>query len=155
MTEQPDSSGVLLPPPVIYSLFLVVGVAIDYYWPTSLFEPLIQVIAGAGLLLASVVLFALALREFTRAKTSLSVTRSTSKLVTTGPFRVSRNPIYLALNLFYTGIAVLGDLPWTLALVVPAGVTLKYAVVQREEAYLEHKFGEDYRRYKASVRRWI
>ena len=90
-----------------------------------------------------------------RARTSLDFRRPTIALVTTGPFRFSRNPSYLSLSLLYIGIGIAMDSIWVLAMIIPVVVVTHVTVIVREERYLERVFGEDYRRYKASVRRWL
>ncbi len=72
-----------------------------------------------------------------------------------GPYRFTRNPIYLGMTIIFTGIAIAADSIWVLALLVPVLVIMNIGVIMREERYLEGKFGEDYRQYKASVRRWL
>ena len=76
-------------------------------------------------------------------------------LVTTGIHGWSRNPIYVGMLLIYAGIGVAARSPWILILVLPLFVILRYGVVAREEAYLERRFGDSYRDYKARVRRWL
>lgn len=81
--------------------------------------------------------------------------KPTPELIVGGPFRFSRNPIYVGLALIQTGIGVaLGNL-WILLLLVPTLAVLRRGVIEKEEAYLERKFGESYVRYRASVRRWL
>ena len=79
----------------------------------------------------------------------------TRALVTTGIHGWSRNPIYVGLFLVYGGIAIAMHSPWALILAVPLAVTIRYGVIAREEAYLEERFGDAYRDYKARVRRWL
>jgi protein-S-isoprenylcysteine O-methyltransferase Ste14 len=81
--------------------------------------------------------------------------KPTTALVTEGPFRYSRNPIYVALTLLYVGVALLINALWILLLIVPAVLVLRYGVIAREEAYLARKFGDAYRQYMAQVRRWL
>jgi protein-S-isoprenylcysteine O-methyltransferase Ste14 len=81
--------------------------------------------------------------------------KPTTALVTEGPFRYSRNPIYVALTLLYVGVALLINALWILLLVVPAVLVLRYGVIAREEAYLTRKFGDAYRQYTTQVRRWL
>ena len=76
-------------------------------------------------------------------------------LVTTGIHGSSRNPIYVGMFLFYAGIGVAARIPWVPVLAVPLAVTMRYGVVAREEAYLEQRFGDAYREYKARVLRWL
>ena len=79
----------------------------------------------------------------------------TTALVTTGPYRISRNPGYLGLALAYAGIAVLAHAVWVLAMLVPALVVVDRMVIAREERYLERRFGEQYSSYKRRTRRWL
>jgi len=81
--------------------------------------------------------------------------KPTTALVTEGPFRYSRNPIYVALTLLYVGVALLINALWILLLVVPALMALRYGVIAREEAYLTQKFGDAYHQYTTQVRRWL
>jgi protein-S-isoprenylcysteine O-methyltransferase Ste14 len=107
------------------------------------------------LIAVGVILFVLSLYRFRHLGTSVQTRKPTTTLITDGPYRFSRNPIYLAFTIFSAGIGIAADLPWILALLVPALVVIRWGVIAREERYLEHKFGEDYRRYKAAVRRWV
>lgn len=150
-----DNPGVIAPPPLIYLGFLVVGLALDYLWPVAPVAEGARYPAGFALIAVGLVMFALAVREFFKAGTSVETRKPTSAIVTRGPFRLSRNPIYVALSLVYAGIGFAVDSAWVLALLAPALVVMRYGVVAREERYLERKFGEEYLRYKASVRRWL
>jgi protein-S-isoprenylcysteine O-methyltransferase Ste14 len=90
-----------------------------------------------------------------RAGTNIRPDQPTLAVVSDGPFRFTRNPLYLALTGLYVGITLLADALWPLLLLVPVLVVLQWGVVAREERYLEAKFGEPYRAYKARVRRWV
>jgi protein-S-isoprenylcysteine O-methyltransferase Ste14 len=78
-----------------------------------------------------------------------------SRMVTDGPFRYTRNPAYLSMTRVYTGIASLTNALWAILLLPVALLVIQRGVIEREERYLERKFGEEYLRYKAQVRRWI
>jgi protein-S-isoprenylcysteine O-methyltransferase Ste14 len=95
------------------------------------------------------------LRVLSRAHTPVDPLKPTTALVTEGPFRYSRNPLYVALTLLYLGVAFLVNVLWILLLVVPALVVLRYGVIAREEAYLARKFGTAYHYYTTQVRRWL
>ena len=82
-------------------------------------------------------------------------TKPTRALVTTGIHGWSRNPIYLGMFLVYGGIGIAVRSPWILILALPLAVTIHHGVVAREEEYLERRFGDTYRDYKAHVRRWL
>jgi protein-S-isoprenylcysteine O-methyltransferase Ste14 len=79
----------------------------------------------------------------------------TTALVTGGPYRISRNPIYLALTLVYLGLALAWGSLWPVVLLAPLLIVMRYGVIGREERYLEARFGDAYRAYRAAVRRWI
>ena len=80
---------------------------------------------------------------------------STTTIVDTGPYRFTRNPIYLGMVLGLLGLTIALNSLWLLLTLVPFALVIRYGVVAREEAYLERKFGDDYRRYRARVRRWL
>ena len=90
-----------------------------------------------------------------RAGTNIRPDRPATVIVTDGPFRFSRNPLYLSLTLVYVGIASMMNALWPLLLLVPLLLIVQRGVVLREERYLEAKFGETYRSYKTRVRRWF
>ncbi len=78
-----------------------------------------------------------------------------TRIITTGPYRFSRNPSYVSLTMLYLGIAIAADSVWVLAGLIPTLVVMHYGVILREEEYLEAKFGQEYLRYKRSVPRWL
>jgi protein-S-isoprenylcysteine O-methyltransferase Ste14 len=110
---------------------------------------------GGGLILLGMAIFAAAVRNFSRSATPVPSTRPVRTLVTTGIHGLSRNPIYVGMFLLYAGIGVAARSAWVLVLAAPLAVTMHYGVVAREEAYLERRFGDAYREYKARVRRWL
>ena len=90
-----------------------------------------------------------------RAGTNIRPDQPTLAIVSDGPFRFTRNPLYLALTGLYLSVTLLVDALWPLLSLVPALAVLRWGVVAREERYLEVKFGEQYRAYKSRVRRWV
>jgi protein-S-isoprenylcysteine O-methyltransferase Ste14 len=115
----------------------------------------VSVPLGGTAVLVAVALFLYAVRTFRAAGTPVPGNRPTITIVRTGPYRCSRNPIYLAFSLFQLGIAVWVHSVWLLATLVGAVALIHYVVILREEQYLERKFGAQYLDYKASVRRWL
>jgi protein-S-isoprenylcysteine O-methyltransferase Ste14 len=95
------------------------------------------------------------LREYHKARTHFDPRRPSARLVTTGPYRYSRNPAYLALTLLYLGGSAAVDSLWVLAGAAPAVLAAHWGVILPEERYLEGKFGDAYRGYKRTVRRWL
>ena len=150
-----DNAGVIMPPPLIYGAGLLIGLGLDYLWPLPLLLDRGQYLVGFIIIGMSGVLIAWVLVEFGKAHTSLDVRKPTTAVVTTGPFRFSRNPAYLSLSLLFVGIAIAMDSVWVLGMLVPTLIVMHFGVIVREERYLEGKFGEEYRRYQASVRRWL
>ena len=109
----------------------------------------------ADLILTGIAVFAAGIRNFSSAATPVQGTKPTRALVTTGIHGWSRNPIYLGMFLVYGGIGLAVRSPWILILALPLALTIRYGVVAREEAYLQRRFGDAYRDYKARVRRWL
>jgi len=93
--------------------------------------------------------------QFKAAQTHIEPWRATTSIVTAGPYRFSRNPIYLAMTLVISGIGITVDGIWVIAMLAPTLLVMHYGVIAREERYLEAKFGKVYLDYKRSVRRWI
>jgi len=154
-----DKAGVIVPPPLIYLGFLVLGLGFDRFWPLPIFGGGVGAAARAGVGAAvaalGVAVAALGFLQFRKAGTNVRPDQPATALVTEGIYRHSRNPLYLALALIYSGAALAADSPWALAFLVPVLVIVRYGVIAREEAYLERKFGDEYRRFKAAVRRWL
>ena len=157
----PASAGVIARPILMFPAALLLGLALERPLPLPFPVPRIglehwigAIIAGA-LILIGIAIFAAGVRGFSRAATPLPTNQSARALVTTGVYRWTRNPIYLAFFLVYGGIGIIVRSPWILILLAPLAVIMRYGVVAREEAYLERRFGDAYQDYKARVRRWL
>ncbi len=153
--ELQDNPGVIAPPPLIYAGTLAIGLLLSSAFPVKFLpRPIalslgIPCIALAGLLTRS------AFQEMRRANTNIDPRQPAKALVTEGPFRYTRNPLYSSLTLMYTGIALVANALWAMLLLPVTLFIINRGVIEREEHYLERKFGEQYLNYKASVRRWI
>lgn len=143
------------PAPLIFVAVLVVGVWLGLAFPVSFLPRVVTLIAGVTCFLLPFGLGFAALGAMRRARTSVIPYRPTTALLTEGPYRLSRNPMYLAMAVQYVGLALLFDSIWAIALLPLVLVVVYVTVIKREERYLEQRFGEDYRAYKAKVRRWI
>jgi protein-S-isoprenylcysteine O-methyltransferase Ste14 len=153
--EAPDTAGVVARPPLIYAGALVVGLLAKTLFPSAFLPRKIARLVGLPLLGAGLVLFLSSLRTMHRAGTDVRTNKPTNSLVIEGPYRFTRNPIYLGFTLFYSGITALANsLPSALLLPFVL-VVMRRGVIEREERYLERIFGEEYPRYKARVRRWV
>src|SRR5262249_10789307 len=151
-------AGVIARPPVLFLAALLLGVAFDRLlsWPFAVpGTHAVYWMSAGSMILVGLVLFAAGIRNFSRAGTPVPTNQAARALVTTGIHSWTRNPIYLGFFLVYGGIGIAARRPWILTLTLPLAITIRYAVVAREEAYLERRFGDAYRDYKAGVRRWL
>ncbi len=144
-----------LPPPVFYLAALLTGIVLNSLWAMSPLPGSWRYILGSLLIGVSGLLITGVLRRFRRAGTTFDVRKAASVLITDGPYRFSRNPAYVSLTLLYLGVGIILNNGWILLLVVPILLVMELWVVRKEERHLETTFGEDYLRYKASVRRWL
>lgn len=149
------TAGVIAPPPLIYGLGLALGFALDAALPDASLPPGVRWGVGGTFLALALVLLRWWLRSFRRAGTPIPPNRPTTALVTDGPFRVTRNPAYLAFALAFVGIAVLADAPWVLLALPGVLLVVQEGVIKREERYLERRFGSEYLAFKAERRRWL
>lgn len=153
--SSPDTLGHVLPPPLIFLLAIVVGFLFERVFPVSVVPHLVAWVAGPAFVVLGAFIGVVSLGAFFRAGTSPLPIRATTALVIEGPYRFSRNPMYLGLSVLYLGIALwMGGL-WPLVLLPVVIAVLQRQVIVREEQFMEQRFGEDYLRYKARVRRWI
>lgn len=150
-----DTPGLVGRPPLIYLASMLVGLALEGLWPVAVVPPSWATALGGPLVLAAIPIFASAVAMFRRAGTPIQSVRPTTRIVKTGPYRFSRNPIYLAFTLLHLGVALWVDSGWLLVTLLLTLVVVSYGVIAREERYLERRFGEEYRRYRGSVRRWL
>ena len=157
MTETPaaDEHPFVPPPPLVYAGFFAVGLGLDYLWPAPLLSATVQYAIGFALVAAGLALFGLTLREFAQAATRAHHRKPTTTVITSGPFARSRNPVYVSMTVCFVGAAIAVDGPLVLAMVAPAVAVIRGFVIRREEAYMARKFGVDYERYTATVRRWM
>ena len=152
------TAGLIARPPLLFLAALLIGFVLDRLMRLPFQVPgidLVHWIIGGSLILIGLALAAAGIRNFSRAGTPVRSIKPTRALVTTGIHGWTRNPIYLGIFLLYGGIGVAAQSPWALILTLPLAITIRYGVVAREEAYLERRFGDAYRDYKARVRRWL
>ncbi len=153
--DQSDHARVVALPVLIYGGFLVLGILVDNFWPMLTFDFSVRLMGGAAFICPGVMLFTLSFRQFREKETTVNPYGSVSVFIRSGPFKYSRNPMYVAFALIHLGLGFgIGGL-YSIASLVPALAVMHYGVIQREEAYLERKFGEEYLEFKAQVRRWL
>ncbi len=157
MTDAPeqDTPGVIARPPFIYLGFLALGLGLDWLWPSPLLPEALRYTLGGALIGLGFALALALIRRFRAAGTSFHTHKPATAILTDGPYRISRNPIYIGLTAVYAGIGVAADAPWVWLLLLPALAVMHHGVILREERYLERKFGKEYLDYKARVRCWL
>lgn len=142
-------------PPLLFGGTLLIGLVLHWVRPVPLLPSLVARTTGLLLVLLSWLLACSAEAAMKRAGTNVRPDEPTQVIVTDGPFRFTRNPLYLATAGLYLGITLLVNAVWPLVLLLPVLVVLEWGVIRREEGYLEAKFGQPYRTYRARVRRWV
>ena len=151
-----DHPGVIVMPPLLYLGVFLVALLAQWLAPMPIFATTaIAVALGLSLAVVAIAVARWGRRTMTAAGTNVRPTRPATTIVTTGPFRFSRNPLYVSLTLLYLGLTTAVNTWWGLVLLVPLLATMHFGVVLREERYLERKFGDSYREYRASVRRYV
>ncbi|MFS8531163.1 methyltransferase family protein [Sphaerobacter thermophilus] len=153
-----EVAGVIAPPPLIYAAGLILGLLLGRMRPAALLPPRARGprrAAGTALIAAGSGLGGWAVWTMARAGTGPNPRHPATALVVDGPFRYSRNPIYLSLTAIYLGITLLRNTLWPLLLLPAVLAVIRRGVIEREERYLLSRFGESYRAYQARVRRWV
>jgi protein-S-isoprenylcysteine O-methyltransferase Ste14 len=149
-----DTPGVIAPPPLIYVVPLIAGALLHHWYPIVVLPPLTARILGAVLIAFGAIVLQ-ALRAFRNAKTSPEPWKPTTALVISGPYRFTRNPMYLGFTFVYIGIACWRNTAWPMLLLPIVLLIMTRGVIAREERYLLAKFGSDYETYVMRVRRWV
>ncbi|MCQ4313696.1 isoprenylcysteine carboxylmethyltransferase family protein [Pseudomonas stutzeri] len=148
-------SGVILPPPLVYLSFVACAWGLTKWVPLDLPQYGLLPFIGWGSIAAGIFLMVWAALEMYRHRTTINPYGKPSSLLQTGPFRFSRNPIYLADTLIYCGIALLLDSLWPWLLLPLLILCMQRTVIVHEEHLLTRLFGDDYRAYRRHVRRWF
>ena len=145
----------LLRPPLVYFTFIALGSVPEFAWPLPFLPHALAAPLGILLVVAAVVLFSGSVGKFRAAGTPVPGNKATTAIVRTGPYRFSRNPIYLAFSLLHLGIAIWVNSLWLVATLIASVTVMTRVVIPREEQYLERRFGAEYLDYKKSVHRWV
>jgi protein-S-isoprenylcysteine O-methyltransferase Ste14 len=142
-------------PPAIPLIALLLSWALGRMWPISIEWPHGWFWAGLALVVLPFALPIWAARTFRLHQTPVNPRGVVGVIATDGPYRFSRNPMYLSLMLVYVGGSLLFRLPWAWLLLPIVFLSLQFGIIVPEENYLEGKFGEAYLHYKTQVRRWL
>ncbi|MDF2971510.1 MAG: protein-S-isoprenylcysteine methyltransferase [Microvirga sp.] len=156
MADTVDTAHVIIRPPLAWGFAVLAGLALHWLMPLPFLPPDLPAgWLGTLVFALALALVAWAIITMTRAGSNVPTNRPTTTIVASGPYRFTRNPIYLGMFLGLIGLAIAFDTLWLLMMLVPFALVIRYGVVAREEAYLERKFGEVYRGYRSRVRRWL
>jgi protein-S-isoprenylcysteine O-methyltransferase Ste14 len=150
--------NVRVPPPLIYVAGFFAGWLIDRRWPLPMMAPEhhdARMLLGAVFIVLFLALMASAFTTFRTARTAIIPISPASTIVTSGPYRVSRNPMYVGFAALYIGVALFFNSWWPLVLLPLVMLVIDRAVIAREERYLRSAFPAEYAAYCARVRRWI
>jgi len=155
MDDKADNPGVAVFPPLLFLVALITMLALRYIWPLAIGGRPLTFVLGIVLAALAIAIIAWGRSMMLRGGTNVNPTLPTTAIITGGPFGFTRNPLYIGLMGLLLGIGLLFDSWWAVVALIASFPILHYGVVLREEAYLERKFGEPYRAYKASVRRYL
>ena len=156
MDDTADTARVIVRPPLAWGLALIAGLALNWLVPLRFLPASLPARwLGAAVFVLALALFAWAVVTVTWAGSNVPTNRPSTTIVESGPYRFTRNPIYLGMFLALIGLAIAFNILWLLLMLVPFALVIRYGVVAREEAYLERKFGDVYRGYRSRVRRWL
>jgi protein-S-isoprenylcysteine O-methyltransferase Ste14 len=158
-SDQGDTAGIPFPPPLAFLSGLAVGFGLQHFIPL----PLLRIDSGAealawtgtALILLGAALAASAFIFFHQARTSPFPERPSTSLIERGPFKVTRNPLYISMSLIHAGISLFANALWPLLFLAPAIFAIRRFVIAREERYLLLRFGANYESYCGRVRRWL
>ncbi|MFQ6678621.1 MAG: methyltransferase family protein [Fidelibacterota bacterium] len=157
MNIKDDKKGaaVKFPPPLIFLFWIIAGYGVQQVWPMEIENNSFSHLVGWSLVIVGIITILTIRRAFTRAGTSIEPWDSTSKIITTGFYAYSRNPIYISFCIVSLGIGVLLNSVWVIISFMPSLSIIYFMAIKKEEAYLEAKFGAEYIEYKNKVRRWL
>ncbi len=150
-----DAPGVRIIPPLVYLAGLVIGLLASRWMPTGVVPDPPAWIIGGILIACGVGLAGSAVASFRNTGTTFRPDRAASRLVITGPFKITRNPMYLGMALAYLGITIAAQSVWALILFPAVLIIIQRRAIEPDEAFLARRFGADYASYKARVRRWL
>jgi protein-S-isoprenylcysteine O-methyltransferase Ste14 len=152
--DNADNPGVITPP-FIYAGALAAGLLANWLFRISFLPRRLARALGPLLIIGGFVVGFLGFREMSRAGTNVDPYRHATAVVTGGPYRFTRNPMYAGFTLMYLAISALANALVPVLLLPAVQQLMRRGVIEREERYLERKFGDEYLQYKGRVRRWI
>lgn len=145
-------------PPLIYLPGVALGFILNWLLPLPwITRPLSEILFAFGWLIAAggIAMIAMAIRAMRRANTTLRPHRGADHLVTTGPFALTRNPLYVGNTMIMIALGLISGIAWFLPLAIIGACLTQKLAIEREEKHLEAKFGKRWRDYSKKVRRWL
>ena len=149
-----DSPGVRVPPPLIFAAVFVLGLGLQQVTPAFVWPPLFE-IPGVVLVALGILLMFVSVGVFWSRRTTILPDRPATEFVVVGPYKFTRNPMYLGMSVAYLGLSMAFGPVWPLAFLPAAMLLVVRFVIRREEEYLRRTFGASYEEYCSRVRRWI
>ena len=155
-SEGHDAADVRIPPPVLYLVAVILGVLLHWQWALG-FAPgsSLPIALGVAVICGGVAILMGAFSIFRRMGQHPDPRKPTPRIARDGPYRFTRNPMYVGTSLIQVGLGIALGNAWIVLLLLPVVVLIHYRAILPEERYLERKFGDEYASFKASVRRWI
>jgi protein-S-isoprenylcysteine O-methyltransferase Ste14 len=150
-----DTPGVIAPPPLIFLMGIVLGLALNWFFPLPFLPDIARWVVSMVLVLGGLAIGFSAFSTLRKANTPVDPYESPTAIVSGGPYGFTRNPIYLGFALITIGLACFANALWVIFVLPVVLIIVDRGVIAREERYLERKFGAAYTSYKARVRRWI
>jgi protein-S-isoprenylcysteine O-methyltransferase Ste14 len=150
-----DHPNIKFPPPLIFLIFLILGIGLNSFFPLPLFQGFLKIVLGLIFSFLAIIIGAYSFWLFKKNKTEVFPWKPTSKIIKTGPYKYSRNPMYLSIVFLGIGLSFFLSNAWILGMMIPFLITIDRLVVRKEEEYLLKKFGSEYQDYLTKVRRWI
>ncbi len=157
MSFEKDKKGasVKFPPPIVFILFMLIAYVIHYMVTIEVGNMSLILYLGSFFVMLGFAVLLVASISFKRHQTSIKPWKPTTQIISSGLFSYSRNPIYLSFCIVTIGVGLILNSLWVTLSFIPSIIVIFYNVIQKEEKYLENKFGQDYLLYKEKVRRWL
>jgi protein-S-isoprenylcysteine O-methyltransferase Ste14 len=153
VADPADHPGVIAAPPLMYAGVFLIALLLQWLAPLRIFGRTFW--PALALVIVGVALAIWGRNTLVAAGTNVNPYRPATAIVDSGPYRFTRNPLYVSLALMYVGLTLVFDTWWGFILLAPLLIVMHFGVVRREERYLESKFGDGYRRYREKVRRYL
>lgn len=155
MMDDSRGAGVRIPPPVVFIFFIFCALGLSSIYPIDIHFPVALAYSGVVISISGLLLLLYLATLFKRVKTNIEPWKPTTKIISTGIYAYSRNPIYLAFCTIPLGLGLFFSHIWLMLSVIPACISVYYLAIRPEEAYLTEKFGDEYLAYRSRVRRWL